>query len=71
MIISRYKNKAGYTFVAWPNNPYVEIFRPEDIKGVKLHEAIPFEVWYIGDQSPTESTLKQIGNSISDYSRLD
>ena len=69
MVKARYKNKAGWTFIAWDENPYVEIFRPVDLK-TKLTDAIPYEVWYIGNASPTEATLKKIANETSDYAKM-
>lgn len=68
MIDARYKNKAGYTFIAWAGNPYVEVFRPVDLVGVKLHEAVPYEVWYVGNVN--ESELKRLGNELTEYSRM-
>lgn len=70
MIDARYKNGAGWTFVMWNGNPYVEIYRPADLKGVKLIDAVPYFAWFIGDSSRTEGTLKNIGNGISDFAKM-
>lgn len=69
MIDARYKNSAGWTFIQWSGNPYAEVFRPVDLQGVKLSEAVPFEAVYVG-VGAGESALKRIGNEWSDYSKV-
>jgi hypothetical protein len=70
MIDVRYKNSAGYTFILWSGNPYIEVFRPSDLKGKKISDAIPFEVLTLGNLSRSESSLKKFGNEMADYSRM-
>lgn len=69
MISMRYKNRADWTFILWDGNPYVEVYRPQDLQGVKIADAVPFEAWFIGDASRTESTLKRIANENADYAK--
>lgn len=69
MIEIIYKNRAEWTFVLWSDNPFIEVFRPVDVKGIKLNEAIPFEVIDIGNNTRSQSYLKKIGNEWPEYSR--
>lgn len=69
MIEARYKNGAGYTFILWEGNPFVEVFRPADLD-VSLRDAIPFEVLALGALGRNEASLKKIGNERAEYARL-
>lgn len=70
MIDAQHRNPAGFTFVLWSGNPYVEVFRPMDLKGNKLSEAIPFEAFELGSFPRTDATLKKFGKEASDYYKM-
>ncbi len=64
MIEQRYTNRAGFEFILYEGNPFVEVFR----KGVDSRDC-PFEVIALGSMSRSEGSLKTIANSWSEYSK--